>query len=71
MVKTHVNLTGSQKEQLQQMSKAWKGPVAQLIREAVDRFLQNNTPFDSLEHALEQAFGLWEDHEIEDSREYV
>ena len=70
MVKTHVNLTESQKEQLQQMSEAWKVPVAQLIREAVDRFLQN-TPFDSFEYALEQAFGLWKDHEIEDSREYV
>jgi hypothetical protein len=70
MVRTHVNLTESQKAQLQQISQAQHIPVAQLIRQAIDRFLQNPS-FGLFEHALKQTFGLWRDHEIEDSREYV
>ncbi len=70
MVRTHVNLTKSQKAQLQQISEAWKVPISHLIREAVERYLQR-TPLDPFEYALEQAFGLWKDHDIQDSSEYV
>ena len=70
MVRTHVYLTESQKAQLHQISTTRGLPVAQLIREAVDLFLQScqSTAFDC---ALEKAFGLWKEHEIEDSIEYV
>ncbi|MCZ6679608.1 MAG: ribbon-helix-helix domain-containing protein [Candidatus Poribacteria bacterium] len=70
MVRTHVYLTESQKAQLQEMSTTSGVPISKLIREAVDRLLQSAQP-DVFEYALERAFGLWKDHEIEDSSEYV
>ncbi len=70
MVRSNVYLTESQKAQLQQISVARGNSVAQLIREAVDLFL-HSTQSDPFERALEGAFGLWKDREIEDSTEYV
>ena len=71
MVRTQAYLTKSQKAQLQHISVVRGVPVAQLIREAVDEFLQHSKSDDAFEQALESAFGLWKDHEIEDSTEYV
>ena len=71
MVRTQAYLTKSQKAQLQHISVVRGVSVAQLIREAVDEFLQDSKSDDAFEQALEGAFGLWKDHEIEDSTAYM
>ncbi len=71
MIRTQAYLTKSQKAQLQHISVVRGVSVAQLIREAVDEFLQHSKSDDAFEQALASAFGLWKDHGIEDSTEYV
>lgn len=71
MIRTQIYLGEEQKRALEQLSLREGVPLAELIRRAVDEFLEK-TKQDSFSRALEASFALWRDRtELGESQDYV
>ncbi len=57
MLRTQIYLNPAQKRDLSQMSRRRRVTVSELIRQAIEQFLQE-TP-SGFEKAVEKSFGLW------------
>lgn len=71
MIRTQIYLSELQKKALERMSAAQGVSMAELIRRAIDRLLEEGR-IAYFEDVLEATFGLWKDREdIQDSQAYV
>jgi metal-responsive CopG/Arc/MetJ family transcriptional regulator len=59
MVRTQIYLDDSQKDQLEKISRRTKSSMAELIRDAVDRYLEEERK--SPDESFLNAFGIWKD----------
>ncbi len=57
MQRTQIYLDPAQKRNLSQMSRSRRATVSELIREAIEQYLQKNPS--GFEQAVEKTFGLW------------
>ena len=60
MVRTQIYLTEHQRDELAAISKAEGKKQSELIREAVDRFINQSSP-SRREAVLREAAGIWKD----------
>jgi hypothetical protein len=67
-VRTQIYLTGEQRKKLDAMGKRDGKTLAELIREAVDRYTEEEPP--DPRHALRATFGALRDLEIPDRSEW-
>jgi predicted DNA-binding protein len=58
MVRTQIYLTESEQERLQKLSRQTGRSQSELIREAIDGFLDKTEPIDALE-ILSRTAGMW------------
>ncbi len=58
MVRTQIYLTESEQERLQKLSRQTGRSQSELIREAIDGYLDNTQPVDALE-ILSRTAGIW------------
>lgn len=71
MVRTQIYLSKSQKQALERLSTERGLSIAELIRTAIDCWLQEARST-SFEDTLEKTFGLWRDREdIRNSQSFV
>ena len=57
MQRTQIYLDPAQKRNLSQMSRRRRATVSELIREAIEQYLQKSPS--GFEQAIEKTFGLW------------
>ncbi len=57
MQRTQIYLDPAQKKDLSQISRRRRATVSELIRQAIEQFLQKNPS--GFEEAVENTFGLW------------
>ena len=70
MVRTQIYLDNGQKTALGRLSAERKATVSDLIRQAVDQFLERVAP--DFEEALDRSFGIWRHrHKLVEPYEYV
>ncbi len=62
MVRTQVYLTEEEREALRRLAEAQGTSQSALIREAVDRLIEESTA-DYEDEVLDETFGLWADRE--------
>ena len=60
MIRTQIYLTRAEKEALQRLSDALGRSQSQLIREAIDRYVAEQTAITERD-AFQRGFGLWAD----------
>lgn len=70
MIRTQIYLTGEQRGLLSQLAAGRNEPVSELIREAIDAYLEEQTRRESLrrsqvEQVLDACFGMWADNETD------
>jgi len=70
MVRTQIYLDNGQKTALDRLSAEREATVSDLIRQAVDQFLEKVAP--DFEEALDRSFGIWRHrHRLGEPSQYV
>lgn len=70
MVRTQIYLDNGQKTELDRLSAERGATVSDLIRQAVDQFLDRIAP--DFEEALDRSFGIWRHrHKLGEPSEYI
>lgn len=71
MIRTQIYLDEEQKRTLERLSTQEEVSMAELIRRALDEFLER-VKQDNFLNALERSFALWQDRtDLEESQDYV
>ena len=71
MIRTQIYLSEEQKRTLVRLSEERGVSMAELIRDAVDRLLQEEKPM-GFETALKRSFGIWRNRkDLQDSKGFV
>ncbi len=70
MKRTQIYLSDEQKDSLKKLSRQKSRPMAELVREAVENYIIENTKSEL--DRLKESEGIWSDRQdINDSAEYV
>ena len=70
MVRTQIYLNQTIKKELNRISQNRRVTVSELIRQAIEQFLQEGSP--KFDEALKKSFGLWSGRkDIDDTSTYV